>query len=281
MARENRPRAFHRILKRLFRMLDRAYTQGIVSLRRCEEFPAQVEVLATFLPRIAEFRATLARSLQDSPDFRSVRDHLHRLADEIFSRLQTLSWEHHRARESLIRMLSLVNQADAQVARCLDEEKAEKREVIISSTILYQAFHTLFPPERLLVIAGRRQGKTVVLNAAFDVTGSNSSGHVRADPTYLARALIAMDLSGTHLAAWMHSHPGSGPEATQPSVIDRGQHQDWLRDYSPDLLGAIVVADGWIRFWGAALESGQVYLQIRGSGVLQEDKNGFLYRLAR
>ncbi len=282
MAEKNRPKAASRTLKRLLRMLNRAYVQGVADLRQCGESPTQVGVLAAFLPRIAEVRITLAQTFQDSPDFRPVRDNLHRLADEIFAGLQTLSWEHHLVRESLVRMLRLVNQADLQIARCLKKaEEAGRRNVIISSTILYQAFHTLFPPERLLVIAGRRQEKTIVLDAAFDVTGNNSGGHVRANPTHLARALIAMDRSGTHLAAWMHSHPGSGPAATQPSAIDRNQHQDWLQDYSPDLLGSIAVADGWIRFWGPALENGRVRLRIVGSGILQEDRDGLLYRLVQ
>ncbi|MGB9724192.1 MAG: Mov34/MPN/PAD-1 family protein [Chloroflexia bacterium] len=261
-------------------MLNRAYAQGVAGLRQCGESPTQVEALAAFLPQIAEVRVSLVRALQDSPDPRLVRDHLHRLANEILIGLQGLSWEHHIVRENLVQMLGQVNQADLQIARCLEEvERAGN--VIVSSAILYQAFHTLFPPERLLVIAGRRQGKTIVLDAAFDVTGNHSGGHVRADPTLLAKALIAMDLSGTHLAAWMHSHPGNGPEAAQPSTVDRHQHQDWLRDYSPDLIGAIAVADGWVRFWGQALENGQIHLRVVGSGLLQEDKDGFLYRLAR
>ena len=77
------------------------------------------------------------------------------------------------------------------------------------------------------------RGDVTQLGAAFPVTGEARSGHVRADPENLAKALISMEVSGTHLAAWVHSHPGTGPAATQPSGIDLNQQDDWLRDFSP------------------------------------------------
>jgi len=281
MAGRSYPGAVSRALKTLLRALSKEYARQVAILRRCGESPAQVEALAAFLPRIAQVRAVLVQTLQDGTDPRPVRDILRRLAGEVLSNLEALPENHRVARESLLRTLSRLNRADAQMARCLEEaSKAGRRFVVLSSAVAYQFCHLLFPPERLLVVAGRRRGKSTVLEAAFDVTGSNSGGHVRADPTRLGRALIAMDLSDTYLAAWVHSHPGAGPEATCPSATDQHQHQDWLRDYSPDLLGVIVVADGWMRFWGPALEHGQVYLQVVGSGIHQEDRDGHLYRLA-
>ncbi len=279
MAGRNYPRMTSRSLKALLRTLTKEYARQIAGLRRCGESPAQVEVLAAFLPRIAEVRAALVRTLQDGSDPRPVRDILHRLAGEVLSNLEALPEDHRVARENLLRTLGLLNRADAQMAMCLEETRAGARSIVLPSAIAYQFCHLLFPPERLLVVAGRRQGKSTILEATFDVTGSNSGGHVRADPTRLGRALIAMDLSDTYLAAWVHSHPGTGPEATCPSATDLHQHQDWLQDYSPDLVGVIAVADGWIRFWGPALEHGQVRLQVIGSGIHPEDKDECLYRL--
>jgi proteasome lid subunit RPN8/RPN11 len=199
---------------------------------------------------------------------------------DVVEHLRSQPWDRHAAREGLRRTLNLLNIADAEITSVIKEIPATTvRRIVVPGDLLYQAHHTLFPPERMLVAAGRRTGGTPTLGAVFEVTGANSAGHVKADPTRLARALIAMDLSGTYLAAWLHSHPGSGPGATRPSSIDLNQHQDWIRDYSPALLSAVVVVDGWIRFWGTALEADQIEVGVVGPGVITEDKDGYLYRL--
>jgi proteasome lid subunit RPN8/RPN11 len=149
----------------------------------------------------------------------------------------------------------------------------------ITSDLLYQMHHNLFPAERMLVAAGTRSTDSIEIRAIFEVTGKASSGHVRADPERLARALIAMDLTETHFALWIHSHPGTGIHCTQPSSIDLAQHKDWLRDYSADLVSAIMVQDRWIRFWGNALETGCLSLQIMGAGIIKEESDGTVLRL--
>jgi hypothetical protein len=133
----------------------------------------------------------------------------------------------------------------------------------------------------MAVVAGRRSGAVTTLGAGFDVTGEFSLASVRADPTRLARALISMDLSGTFLAVWVHSHPGKGPGCTNPSMIDLDQQRDWARDYSDDLLNAIFVEDGWFRFWGPAVESGRIQIRLEGPGVIKEESDEHLYRLAQ
>lgn len=151
--------------------------------------------------------------------------------------------------------------------------------VVVPTDILYQSHQCLFPPERMLVISGRREGTQTVLSAVFDVTGEANHGHVRADPANIGRALIAMDKAGNHLAGWVHSHPGQGARATFPSETDRRQYKDWLRDFSPSLLAAIIVEDGYIRFWGNVGNS-SVALRIIGSGIERvEDDDGHTYRL--
>jgi hypothetical protein len=82
------------------------------------------------------------------------------------------------------------------------------------------------------------------------------------------------------LAAWVHSHPGTGAACTHPSHIDLRQQKDWIRDYTAELLSAIVVEDRWIRFWGPAVETGRIRLRLAGEGVTREDNDGHLYRLS-
>lgn len=130
-----------------------------------------------------------------------------------------------------------------------------------------------------MVGAGYRHGNNVTVNALFDVTGVAGTGGVKADPDLLGRALIAMSQSGSHFALWIHSHPGSGPEATRPSGIDIRQHADWLKNYSDDLVSAIMVKDAYFRFWGTAVESGKISISIDGDGVSGVSVQNHVYRL--
>lgn len=137
----------------------------------------------------------------------------------------------------------------------------------LSSAMMFQLRQDLFPAERMIVGAGRRNGRVISIEALFDVTGQASAGAVKADPDRLAQALIAMSQTGTYFALWIHSHPGLGPDATMPSPVDVHQHADWLKNYSPDLVSAIMVADRFIRFWGTAVETGNIAVVISGDGV--------------
>jgi hypothetical protein len=149
----------------------------------------------------------------------------------------------------------------------------------ITSDLLYQMHHNLFPAEKMLVASGKRNAASVEIGAVFEVTGKASNGHVHADRERLARALIAMDLTETHFALWVHSHPGTGKDCTRPSPTDLAQHKDWLQDYSADLVSAIMVQDRWIRFWGTALESGRLTLEVVGPGLIKEEPYGSVLRL--
>ena len=149
----------------------------------------------------------------------------------------------------------------------------------IPTSMLYQLHHSLFPAERMIVGAGRRVGRRISIPALFDVTGRAGAGGVLADPDRLGRALIAMSETDTHFALWIHSHPGGGPGMTHPSEIDVEQHADWLRDYSPDLVSAIMVRDRYIRFWGTAVECGRVAVAVEGPGTELISASENIYRL--
>jgi hypothetical protein len=154
------------------------------------------------------------------------------------------------------------------------------RTMALSSAMLFQIRQSLFPAERMIVGAARRTGQEIRIEAVFDVTGEASSSGVRADPDRLGQAFIAMAESGTYFGLWVHSHPGTGRSATHQSGIDERQQADWLRDYSPDLVSAIVVRDRYIRFWGTAVEKGCVELVIGGGGVEVISAEEHLYRLS-
>jgi hypothetical protein len=155
----------------------------------------------------------------------------------------------------------------------------ETPRMIISSTLLYQLHHSLFPAERMLVGAGRKNGQNIEIDGIFDVTGKASSGYVKADASRLGRALIVMSETDTHFAFWIHSHPGRGQDMTHPSSTDLNQEAEWLKDYSPNLVNAIVVEDRFISFWGKALDEKRITVEITGTGISRESEREYLYRL--
>lgn len=152
--------------------------------------------------------------------------------------------------------------------------------VVIPTDLMLAAFRHLFPAERMVMLAGRRLGNRVTLTSFADVTERTPSAvHVRACPQKLAQALLDFERCGAHLALWLHSHPGTGALATHPSDIDRSQER-LLRDhYSNQLLSAIAVADGHLRFWGGT-PADRASLIWEGTGVYSCPHNHDVYKLA-
>ncbi len=154
---------------------------------------------------------------------------------------------------------------------------ATGRRMIIHSSVLVQLNQSLFPAERMIVAAGVKCGGDISVGGVYDVTGEASQAGVKADANLLGRALIAMETTETYFALWVHSHPGQGKNATRPSSIDLNQEQDWLKDYSPNLVNAIMVRDRFIRFWGKSIETNRVTIKVVGSGVQKIEPN--IYKL--
>jgi len=156
--------------------------------------------------------------------------------------------------------------------------------VEIPTELLHHGWATLFPVERMAVIGGRDTDRSTILGPVFDVTSDGpetSRVHVHADRNRLRAALIALERAGSHLAGWIHSHPGCGPGAAEPSSVDRAQHRDWIRDYTPALVSLIVVADGVVRVWGTAVEASAVQIELTGKGVAPVKGHEHVYQLAR
>ncbi len=107
--------------------------------------------------------------------------------------------EHHYMQKKLAGILQITIAADQEIARVQPKPKAQaalstgKPTIRVPADLLFQIYYALFPAERMMVISGRRTGDTVVLGAAFDVTGVSSGGHVSADPALLA---TSADLDG-------------------------------------------------------------------------------------
>jgi proteasome lid subunit RPN8/RPN11 len=210
------------------------------------------------------------------------------LLSELFraltDRLHAEPWENFDACRAWSRMLDALLDAQEGMQPVMwsipsGTGRREKRRVVVTEEKLREWYQSLFPAERMLVVAGRRTGGMTRLTEVFDVTGDQSGGHVRADRDLLGRALITMTEAGSFLAGWVHSHPGLGPAATHPSPTDLDQDRDWLRHY-PNVLNAIVVRDRWVRFWGTGVQSRQIEVELLGRGLITENEHGYVYQLA-
>jgi hypothetical protein len=278
-------RVAHTVLQKLSRKLTKEYQLQISTLSCLAWDSRRLETLFGPLKFTAQARAKIALVLEKSWDGQAGQPAalLAELAEAVTERLGAEPGENLYARQALSRVLGQLLASQEAMLPTMQPISArpalgEKRRVLVTQDLLHQCYNSLFPAERMLVVSGRRIGDTTRLADMFDVTGDQSGGHVRANPVLLQQALIQMDQSDAFLAAWLHSHPGFGPGATQPSPIDLGQERDWLQDY-PNLLNLIVVEDRWVRFWGTKLESDRIEVEILGRGVITENKHGNVYRL--
>jgi proteasome lid subunit RPN8/RPN11 len=152
------------------------------------------------------------------------------------------------------------------------------RHLVVTTDLVIAAWRQLFPAERMLFVAGRKDGDGVRATSIRDVTGdSRSRAHVKASPAALCEALLDWQASGAHVVAWIHSHPGLGALASHPSAIDDRQDRD-LRETYGGVIGMIVTQDGWLRVWGSAVAEG-IRVDFRGRGVVPTDV-AHVYRLA-
>lgn len=269
-------------LKRLFQNLSFETDRQIIALYETAGCPVQLGTLFRPLNIVATARAEVAMALRTPCEGQatSTVTLVCQLSKVVTESLNAEPCENIDARQALSRTLQCLLAAQKAISPAVAAmpSLAKKRRIVMSKELLEESYYSLFPAERMLVAAGRHLGDATRLIKIYDVTGDQSGGHVRANPDLLGRALIEMDKSDTFLAAWLHSHPGATQGTTHPSSIDLEQDQDWIRDY-PRLLNVIVVKDRWFRFWGTALESGLIEVELLGHGPISEKKHGYIYRL--
>ena len=188
---------------------------------------------------------------------------------------QSVLWT--EARKSNIDILQKLSETSRELSFISSTLPVAIPKVIIPVELIYQIYSSLFPAERMIVTSGRKAGKDIRLGAAFDVTGKSEPGHVAANPVSMGNTLMAMEKTGSYFASWWHSHPGKGEWALGPSQEDHEQYSGLVQHYSKNLLGVIMVADGWLRFWGDAVVQKKISLEFIGNGLRKEGDN--VYRL--
>ena len=274
------PQSSSGILSRLGIQLEREYQREVRELKLLLDRPGELEGAQRVLTHVARARAAVVETSSASRDVEATTELVDTLMSETIALLTDLSTDHLEARQGLCRILSRLLTAHShfpKVSQVQQEVIETETTVVVPSDLLWTAHRQLFPAERMMVVAGRREGPRIQLSSIVDVTGQANSGHVRAEPGKLAETLITMDQTGSYLAGWFHSHPGSGVHGTHPSSTDIRQHQSWIRDYSENLLSAIFVQDGFVRFWGTAIETEAIQIEILGEGTRMEETH--VYRL--
>src|SRR5580693_5343882 len=113
------------------------------------------------------------------------------------------------------------------LARPIDTIGAQGSTLVLPTDLLTAAWRQLFPAERMIFVAGRRDGRVTRATSLRDVTGeTRSAGYVKASAALLQEALLDWEGTGARVVAWIHSHPGTGPTASHPSPIDHRQDAD-------------------------------------------------------
>ncbi len=150
--------------------------------------------------------------------------------------------------------------------------------VRVPTSILYQMRRHLFPSERMVVGAIRRDTAGWVLESYYDVTGPANYGHVLADADHLTEAFLDMDATGTFFGFWGHSHPGGSVESTRPSGEDCESFEERLAAGDSARLVGAVFAGNYVRFFRPAAGCDDV--QLVGSGLRPVNGETEVYEFA-
>lgn len=154
--------------------------------------------------------------------------------------------------------------------------KPEGPRHLVSSLFLHETYRILTADsgEQLCLVTGAETGGMLVLDHRRDLEHeARSMVGVTAKPESMAKVLVELDRFGQRLLAHMHSHPGRGAGATEPSGIDQ-KFQRRLEQGGFEVLMAIFSRDGYVRFLRL---DGEVEVKIHGSGVERVERG--VYRL--
>lgn len=152
--------------------------------------------------------------------------------------------------------------------------------LVLPTDLLATAWRQLFPAERMMFVGGHRDGFATDATSLRDVTSDRRSlAYVKASPTLLHEALLDWEATGACVVGWIHSHPGTGLGASNPSDIDHRQDMDLRATYGPQVVGIIVTQDGWLRLWGQAITRADVTVDLLGRGVVPSEVR-HVYRVA-
>ena len=152
----------------------------------------------------------------------------------------------------------------------IDRKKADttpaRRRYAVSSLFLHESFKKLTPgpEEEFFFITGNEVGGVFVLDQWAEFAHQKRSiVGVTADTRSTHKLLIKLEQFGHRLLGHFHSHPGNGPDSTNPSGIDEN-FQRRLESAGHVAVMAIFSRDGFVRF--VRLDQ-NIEIEIYGEGV--------------
>jgi len=143
-----------------------------------------------------------------------------------------------------------------------------RRRYAVSSLFLHESFKKLTPgpEEEFFFITGNEVGGVFVLDQWAEFAHQKRSiVGVTADTRSTHKLLIKLEQFGHRLLGHFHSHPGNGPDSTNPSGIDEN-FQRRLESAGHVAVMAIFSRDGFVRF--VRLDQ-NIEIEIYGEGVQQ------------
>lgn len=163
-----------------------------------------------------------------------------------------------------------------EIEKATSSQESKRRRYAVSSLFLHESFRKLTADrdEEFFFITGNEVSGVFVLDqwAEFAHQKRSMVG-VTADARSTHKLLIKLERFGHRLLAHFHSHPGNGPDSTNPSGIDEN-FQRRLETAGHVAVMAIFSRDGFIRF--VRLDQ-NVEIEIYGQGV--EHHAPGIYRL--
>jgi hypothetical protein len=150
------------------------------------------------------------------------------------------------------------------------------RRYAVSSLFLHESFKKLTADEaeQFFFVTGSEIDGVLVLDQWAEFAHQKRSfGGVVAEPRSTHGLLIKLEQFGHRLLAHFHSHPGRGPEATNPSGTDQ-RFQERLESAGHVAVMAIFSRDGFVRF--VRLDQ-NLEVAVYGNGVEQHADG--IYRL--
>jgi hypothetical protein len=163
-----------------------------------------------------------------------------------------------------------------QIATKKDAAVSGRRRYAVSSLFLHESFRKLTADrdEEFFFITGNEIDDVFVLDQWAEFAHQKRSVvGVTADTRSTHKLLIKLEQFGHRLLAHFHSHPGNGPDSTNPSGIDES-FQRRLESAGHVAVMAIFSRDGFIRF--VRLDK-SIDIEIYGQGV--ETHAPGIYRL--
>ncbi|RLC89222.1 MAG: hypothetical protein DRI37_04340 [Chloroflexi bacterium] len=152
---------------------------------------------------------------------------------------------------------------------------------LTSASFLARAFRVLARKrhETIVYVTGPEMGGNLfVLTRLLPLKlAQRGIAHARADLKHQVRVLTALEEAGVRLLGMFHSHPGSGPEATAPSLTDL-RTQESMEQGGYVTVGAIFSRDGYIRFFS---HQRPFHVHVAGNGITQIEENLFQLDLGR